>query len=261
MKVITLLNEKGGVGKTTLTTHIGAGLAIDGLRVVVIDADAQGHTTVQFGLKEWGGLYRLIAQADEWEWNKLLKSPNPEVWAGKHKVKGQLAVLPGNVESRGIPQVTERVLLLRERLEELREHVDVVLIDTSPTPYMLHTMLYLASDYVLYPTLAEYLSLRGLAATIARTEEVNSIRESKRLIPLTLAGVIPTMVRSNTTAHQHGLEKIEEKFGKVIMPSTALRTVWSDAAFANRLLFAYAPGHEALAEVWNIVHAVQKVVA
>lgn len=261
MKVFTLLNEKGGVGKTTMTTHIAAGLAILGLRVVVIDADAQGHTTVQFGLKEWGGLYRLIGQADEWEWNQLLKTPNPAVWAGKYPVRGQIAVLPGNVETRGIPQVTDRVLTLRNRLKELEGSVDVVLIDTSPTPYMIHTMLYLASDYVLYPTLAEFLSLRGLAATMVRIQEANALRKSYRIRQMEIGGIIPTMVRSDTTAHQHGLEKIEQRFGKVIMPSTALRTVWSDASYENKLLYAYAPRHKATKELWEIVNKVKEVVA
>lgn len=261
MRIITLLNEKGGVGKTTMTTHIAAGLAIRGYKVLVIDGDPQAHTTIQFGLKEWGGLYRLIIQADEWEWEQLLKYPNPEIWAGKQNVKGILSVLPGNVETRGIPMMTDKPLLLRERLKELREHVDVVLIDTSPTPSMLINMFQLASSALLYPTQAQYLSLRGLAATMLRTQEANELRKANRLKPLVNAGVIPTMVRANTAAHQNGLEKIEAKFGHIIMPSTALRTVWEDASYDGKLMYAYAPQHEATDDMWAIVDAVEKVVS
>ena len=59
MKIITLLNEKGGVGKTTIATHIAAGLAIRGQRVVLVDADPQGHATIAFGLTKGTGLLRL----------------------------------------------------------------------------------------------------------------------------------------------------------------------------------------------------------
>jgi chromosome partitioning protein len=62
MHVITLLNEKGGVGKTTLATHIGAGLAVRGLRVIIIDADPQGHATVSLGMQRKPGLYDLLVR-------------------------------------------------------------------------------------------------------------------------------------------------------------------------------------------------------
>ena len=62
MKIITLLNEKGGVGKTTLATHIAAGLAFRGFRVVLVDADPQGHATVALGLPKEPGLYDLLVR-------------------------------------------------------------------------------------------------------------------------------------------------------------------------------------------------------
>ena len=62
MKIVTLLNEKGGVGKTTLATHLAAGLAIRGKRVILVDADPQGHATIAFGLSKEPGFYDLIVR-------------------------------------------------------------------------------------------------------------------------------------------------------------------------------------------------------
>lgn len=62
MKIITLLNEKGGVGKTTIATHIAAGLAVRGMRVLLVDADPQGHATVSLGLQKEPGLYDLLVR-------------------------------------------------------------------------------------------------------------------------------------------------------------------------------------------------------
>ena len=71
MKTITLLNEKGGVGKTTLAIHIAAGLAIRGKRVVLVDADAQANSTSQLQIAEAPGIHDLLVR--EAEWNDVLK--------------------------------------------------------------------------------------------------------------------------------------------------------------------------------------------
>ena len=75
MKVLTFLNEKGGVGKTTLTSTIGAGLAIMGYRVLLIDADPQGHLTISYGLKKHHSLYDLLVRDAEFN-DKGIVEPN-----------------------------------------------------------------------------------------------------------------------------------------------------------------------------------------
>ena len=62
MKIVTLLNEKGGVGKTTTATHLAAGLAIRGHRVLLLDTDPQGHATVTLGNKKMPGFYDLMVR-------------------------------------------------------------------------------------------------------------------------------------------------------------------------------------------------------
>lgn len=248
MQVVTLLNEKGGVGKTTLSVHIAAGLAMKGKRVLVIDADAQANATSQLRVPESNGLYSLLVQ--DGEWNEVLwKSP---------EVEGELLVVPSNLETRVIPMLVDDAALLRERLSELDGFVDVVVIDTSPTPSMLHSMIYMATDYMVYPTQCELLSMEGLAKSIQHMNKLNNNRRALGLPDAELLGIQPTMYDVRTNAHDYGLGLIVGEFKRKTFPALPVRTVWRDAAFAKRTLFHYAPEHQATIEAWSMVERVQK---
>ena len=206
MKVITLTNEKGGVGKTTLALHIAAGLALMNKRVLLLDSDPQGHCANQLKVKEFGGLYRLLVQDEEWR--NVLRMPDQDRWGG---VGGrspgcELYVLPSNIETRGIPLMISDPLVLRERLAELNNAIDVVVIDTSPTPSLLQTVVYCATDNIIMPTQCERLSLDGLQKSTLHISHQNKAREGHGIAePVELMGVVPTMV-TNTAAHAHGIE-------------------------------------------------------
>ena len=256
-KVITLLNEKGGVGKTTLSVHIAAGLAIRGARVLLLDTDAQAHSTFQLGVKEFGGLYRLLAQ--ESEWKDVLRVADPAAWAGEHVTSGALMVLPSNVETRVIPMVVDDVTLLRERLEEMSQYADVVVIDTSPTPSLLHSMIYLASDYMVYPSECEALALDGLAKSVYHMKKLQKTRQAAGLDSVKLLGVQPTKYDPRTNAHRYALNLIGKHFGQQLAwDAIPVRTVWRDAAFAKRTLFAYQPDHIGAVEAWGLVDRVME---
>lgn len=254
MKVITLLNEKGGVGKTTLSTHIAAGLARNGYRVVLVDADAQANATSQLKVAAQGGLYDLLIRYAEWK--NILRVPSRTVWDSETQGNGSLLVLPSNIETRAIPQLIDEVVLFQQRLAELEGYIDAVVIDTSPTPSLLHAMIYLASDYMLYPTQAELLSMTGVAKGVSHMKRSEKTRKAFDLEPTALLGVIPTMYQAQTVAHQHGLGMIKHKFGKLTLPAIAHRTIWREAAFARQTMFAYAPESKAALEMQVIVNHV-----
>lgn len=252
-RVITLLNEKGGVGKTTLSVHIAAGLAIRGERVLLIDADAQAQSTYLMQIPEFGGLYRLLAQ--DAEWKAVLQKPDPACWAGDHHTEGELAVLPSNVETRAIPMVVDNPRLLRERLDEMISRFDRVVIDTAPTPSMLHAMIYLATDAILYPTQCEALSMDGLRKSTMRVGAQDDIRGGNGLPPLRIMAVQPTMVTA-TRAHRLGLKAIRKHFGEMVWAPIKKSTVWQDACHARKTLFAYAPDSRAAEQAWDLVERI-----
>jgi chromosome partitioning protein len=260
MKVITLLNEKGGVGKTTLATHIAAGLAIQGQRVLLIDADPQGHCGELMGLPEFGGLYRLLAQ--DAEFNEVLRAPEPKAWkTDGQTAKGLLYVLQSNVETRAIPLVVSDAAILRERLEEVNEHIDTVIIDTSPTPSLLQTMIFLATGYVVFPTQCEGLSLDGLAKSTFRTTENNGARRGFGMSPITMLGVQPTMYDVRTNAHNFAVKQVKDHFKKLAWDAIPVRTIWRDASLARRTIFSYASNHIATAETWQLIKRVEEGIA
>jgi chromosome partitioning protein len=256
MKTITLLNEKGGVGKTSLATHIAAGLAIRGMRVVLVDADAQANSTTQMQLAEAPGLHDLLVR--EAEWKDVLMTANPDVWAGEAGAKGQLFVLPSDIETRVIPMLVDDAMLMRERLDDLRDWADVTVIDTSPTPSMLHAMLYVASDYMIYPTKCELLSLEGLNKSQRHMAGLNKHRAAFGLPEAELMGIQPTLYDLRTNAHDYGLGLLRENFHRKAWNALPVRTIWRDCGWARKTLFAYAlPSHEVLKEVWAMVDRVQ----
>src|SRR5690606_25634542 len=101
MKVVTLLNEKGGVGKTTVAVHIAAGLAVNGHRVLLVDADPEGHATVMYGLGKEHGVYGLLVRHATYQ--RLVRPISPELYeVPAQPVRGKLYLLPSNIETRNL---------------------------------------------------------------------------------------------------------------------------------------------------------------
>lgn len=260
MKTVTLLNEKGGVGKTSLATHIAAGLAIKGQRVVLVDADPQGHATLLMGLKKEPGLYNALIREDEFE--DVLR-PVPQTTYSDGGSAGELWMVPGNIETRAIMTINPNPFIVRDRLAELKDWADVVVIDTSPTPSVIHTAIYMATDSILFPTNCAYLSLDGLAQSILHQEQARALREQENLGTAERLGIIPTMYRKNTEAHDIALRQLLGQFKRLVWPPVPLRTVWEKAALAGELLFRFAPydtdtkeGNDVTQEVWALVDRV-----
>lgn len=255
MKIITLLNEKGGVGKTTCAVHIAAGLAIRGQRVLLIDSDPQAHSTARLGMKEFGGLYRLLVQ--DAEWAGVLYDVPRKAWAGHYDVKGsgQIGVLPSNLETRLIPMAVDDITRLRERLIELGNHFDTCIIDTSPTPSLLHTMIYVATDTMIYPTQCQYLALDGLGKSIQHIKRMNEQRLALGMVTATLGGILPTMYDGRTDAHRHGLKRLQERFGGHVLPVMRNLTAWRDAEYRQQTIYAEAAGSDAEDDMWNVLDA------
>ncbi|HRF96440.1 MAG TPA: AAA family ATPase, partial [Aggregatilineales bacterium] len=148
MKTISLVNEKGGVGKTTLAVHLAAGFAMRGYKVLLIDCDPQANATRQLQVDESPALHDLIVRHAPWK--TLLKIAPQQAWLPSDGMtSGKLYVLPGNVETRAISTLTDDVMALRERQQELDGVIDIVINDTAPTPSLFHSMVYLATDFFL----------------------------------------------------------------------------------------------------------------
>ncbi|MBZ0281011.1 MAG: ParA family protein [Anaerolineae bacterium] len=257
MKIITLLNEKGGVGKTTLATHIAAGLAVKGMRVVLVDADPQGHATVALGLQKEPGLYDLLVRDAPFK-NVLRFIPPQNYQVPNQAVTGQLFVIGSNVETRNIANSISDSFSVSERFHELDNSIDVIVFDTSPTPSLLHGSIYIATDAVLYPTTCEYLSFDGLVESIKHRQAAETHRGQWGLNKIEVLGIVPTMFRTKTLEHSENLNQLKQQFGSLVWEPITQRTIWAEAAAIRRPVFSFAPDSKAAEDAWNLVKRVQE---
>ncbi|GAB4575818.1 MAG: AAA family ATPase [Anaerolineae bacterium] len=201
---IAVINEKGGVGKTTTAITVAAGLARRGLTVCLVDADPQGHVAKYLGMPEEAGLFDLLV--NDRPIASLLRPVPPEKWADADSDhNGQLVILPGNhrTTSAGHLLTAEQApaTILRDRLAPLRG-ADVIVMDTSPTVTLLVAMIYVAADRILIPTQPELGSVNGVTKAMAR---IKTARE--RGATVRLMGVVPLMLR-RTTEHRANLAEL-----------------------------------------------------
>lgn len=260
MQIITLVNEKGGVGKTTLTTHIACGLAARGKRVVVIDGDPQGHSTIRLGIKKAPALYDLLVRDGEWPEAVRVVSPERFGIPGERLPDGKLWVVPSNVETRNIASSISDADSLALRLDELKNMVDVVMIDTSPTPSLLHGAFYTATDLIIYPTKLTFTSFDGLVESIQRRMAADKARSERwGLPPIRVAGIVPVEFRSGTIEQQRNLDELRKRFGDLVWRPIPQRTVWTESESMALPVYAIDPDNDATLDVWELIDRVQEV--
>ena len=165
-KVISVVNQKGGVGKTTTTVNVGIGLAREGKKVLLIDADPQGSLTASLGYVEPDDIGTTLATI-------MMNIINDEEIGEEEGIlhhKEQIDLLPANIELSALEvtmsNVMSRELIMKEYIDTMRSRYDYILIDCMPSLGMMTINALVASDMVLIPVQAAYLPVKGLQQLI-----------------------------------------------------------------------------------------------
>jgi chromosome partitioning protein len=195
MRTIALMNQKGGVGKTTTTVNLGAALAERGRRVLLIDLDPQAHLTITYGVEPADGptLYEVLAgDVGVLQATRRLEVP------GIAEKGGEIHVLPGSLDLAGLESemanVDNRQLQLRAAMERAGHDYDYVLLDCPPSLGLLTVNALALADEVLIPMQAHFLALQGFAKLLETTQLVGqSINQG-----LKVGGVVLTMFDAQT---------------------------------------------------------------
>lgn len=257
MKIIAVTNRKGGVGKSTMTTHIAAGLALAGLNVGIVDTDSQGHAGMMLGQAEENGLYAALIEKKPLDEVARLVQPERYIPDGHLNQGGNLWLLPSSDRTYRIPyelQQDENFLFL-ETLEQFGEQakLDAILVDTNPTLSLFDGAVWLAADGYIYVTECERLSIDGIQGAIEQMSRVNRQRAKYLNRESKILGIIPNKMRPSTTVHRMNISAIASAYPGLVWPPVTLRTAWVEAANLQELIYRYAPGGQECRDAYAVV--------
>jgi chromosome partitioning protein len=233
-RVVAVCNQKGGVGKTTTTINLGAALAEQGRRVLLVDFDPQGALSVGLGIQPH--------EVDYTVYNLLMERG---VSAPDVVIKTNMAgmdLLPSNIDLSGaeVQLVHEvgREFVLGGVLEPVLPNYDIVMIDCQPSLGLLTVNALACSAGVLVPLECEYFAMRGVALLLETIDKVSS-----RLNPrLGIDGLLATMYDSRTLHSREVLAEVVKGFGDKVYHTVINRTVrFPDATVAGEPITSFDP--------------------
>ncbi len=216
-KIYTLVNQKGGVGKTTTAINLGAYLAYYGQRVLIVDMDPQANATSSLGIDKQtvqNGIYEaLLTDSDS----------NPNIL---HNPRLKISILPSSPALAGaeveLVGLLNREGRLKKALEPIAERYDYLLIDCPPSLGLLTVNGMLAAqDGLLIPVQCEYLALEGLSQLIQTIDRVRSAIFPK----LRVRGVVLTMYDGRTTLSRDVVDEVRRHFPDQVMHHVIPRSV------------------------------------
>ena len=233
-RIVAVCNQKGGVGKTTTTINLGAALAEQGRRVLLVDFDPQGALSVGLGIEPHeldATVYNLLMERRLMAHDVIIKT----------RVDG-MDLMPSNIDLSGaeVQLVHEvgREFVLGRVLQPVIGDYDIILIDCQPSLGLLTVNALACADGVLVPLECEYFALRGVALLMETIEKVSS-----RLSPkLAIDGLLATMYDSRTLHTREVLSGVVQGFGDLVFHTVISRTVrFPDATVAGEPITRFDP--------------------
>lgn len=212
--IISITNQKGGVGKTTTAINLCAGLALNDKKVLLLDLDPQGNATSGLGIEKNNmGIYDVIIDNEDIN-NVILDTQ-----------VNNLKIIPSNIDLSGatveMVALKDRESLLKNALNKVKDDFDFILIDCPPSLDLLTVNAFTASDKVLVPIQCEFYALEGLGQLMNTVKLIK-----KRLNPdLDIDGVVCTMYDSRTNLSQQVVDEVKKYFAKKVYNTYIPRNV------------------------------------
>lgn len=261
---ISLMNQKGGVGKTTLAVHIGVGIAALGYKVALIDMDPQGQLLVSLALDSLGdadeGIFNLLVNG--YSLDDCIRPVPVDRISGyvEGRAPGELTLLPGgqrtqlaalDMQLRGAD-----FHLLTDAFGPLQSTHHFTIIDTPPTLSLFTPAILGASDYVIIPTELDRLGIDGVEKFMATVINLSGMHTAQ------VMAILPTRTKPHTREHLDRAAELSTKFPGLVWTDYGITesTLWKEASDAGLPVFGYAPAHQAADQAWRVIGRVLEII-
>jgi chromosome partitioning protein len=242
--VITIANQKGGVGKTTTSINLAAALAAKKKRTLLVDMDPQGNSTISFVPEEriHGSVYDALTSSAVQFKDITCETDIPE-----------LSVVPSRtslakLESKLIGEFDAH-FRLRDRIDAVRSNYDFIIIDTPPTLGLITVNALVAATYLLIPIQSSYYALEGTDDLLETLEKVKSRPNPE----LQVLGVLITLHDKRTTLSRDVSQKIQDAFGDKVFKTVISRSIRLEESPAYKeSIFSFAPHSSGAIEYYSL---------
>jgi len=217
MKVVSIFNQKGGVGKTTTNINLAAYIALRGHRVLVIDVDPQGNTSSGLGIDK--------ENLENTTYELLMTDVGiKDVIVHVEKIDN-LHIVPSNMELAGadleLADMPNRESILKRKIEEVRDLYDFIIIDCPPSLGLLTINALTASNSVFIPMQCEYYALEGISQLVKTIQKVKKGLNKS----LEIEGVVLTMFDARRNLQLQVAEELKSYFGELVYENSIPRNI------------------------------------
>jgi len=225
--ILAVVNQKGGVGKTTTAVTLAHGFAIADYHVLIVDMDTQGQVAPSLGLAQEPGFYRLLAKGAGQ--GAITDTSRPNLWAilsDKETVAAKREISAQHFQEYALDRA----------LDEIKESYDVIILDTAPGADLLQVNALLACTHFIIPTRLDHLCIQGAADTLDTAGSLQKLGALKAQF----LGVLPTMWERTTRHTKQQFKILHEQFGSLVWPPIPDDTQAREATALGRTLYEHA---------------------